>query len=40
MEPAPDRYAHLRIPDDTGRPLREEVARLFYSFGATWTWAS
>lgn len=30
----PDGYADLRVPDDTGRQLREEIARLIYSFDA------
>ncbi|WP_171109921.1 MULTISPECIES: hypothetical protein [unclassified Streptomyces] len=29
-----DSYRDLRVPDDTGRPLREEIARLVYGFDA------
>ncbi|MEU2736043.1 hypothetical protein ABZ656_11575 [Streptomyces sp. NPDC007095] len=29
-----DRYRDLRVPDDSGRPTREEVARLIYAFDA------
>lgn len=29
-----DGYRDLRVPDDSGRPAREEVARLIYVFDA------
>jgi len=30
-----DGYRDLRVPDDSGQPVREEVARLIYAFDAT-----
>ncbi|MDV9168552.1 hypothetical protein R6V09_00110 [Streptomyces sp. W16] len=30
-----DGYRDLRVPDDSGQPAREEVARLIYAFDAT-----
>lgn len=29
-----DSYRDLLVPDDSGRPVREEVARLIYAFDA------